>query len=549
MTDNVLRPKPIRPQGTEKPKLNKPEFISSIPNTPNAIKRGRQEAQKLIEERLQPIKNQLQSQIKTKILGLVESIDDNSKAQRSLELYKHLHIPTSIAVENDQYIQRTEVSSLDCIGHQLASLQSNPNDIQNLTTIELYIQECIKLQHFINRVLLLSRLILNEDLAPYQSSNNLLKVDDKIVDVVESMQKKFVPFKAKFLVNSLGFQRVSRNVVPYLFKSYAIDENFNFDDYNENTEYGFEVESQVSKSITQEPNVLFVISTPQFSIADTKVKVDLVVFEKNQEVPPEDLERIKELVQRITFYCFSDSLIRSYDVSRGMELFEEYVSQKRQTRREYLSKQIQLHKSHLDYNQEDIYPVVHKLINLRSLNGVNNESIKMRRLQNRLASLRKNKMRIMRVYDQFSGELEVLQAPDYQGFRENLATKLPTKVAPRKQLKMYSHGNEDDYSDDIIQDYLNLEIDIAGNPKVLTDAIETMSSELTLLLYTHNISVRKLQIKSNLNSLQTRKEMQNGIYTGVISNLNKHEKQDIPDVWSIALGRADPDIIFSNERS
>jgi hypothetical protein len=545
MTDNVLRPKPIRPIGTEKPKLKNKEFGDTIPNTPDAIDQGRQEAQKLIAERLHPIQNQIQSQIKTKILSLTESITDTSKAQRILELYQYLQIPTSVATESGQYVHRIEVSSLDCIGHQLASLQRNPNSIQDLTTIELYIQECIKLQLLINRILLLSRIIQTEDLASYQSSTNLLKVDDKIVDVVEGMQKKFVSYKAKFLVNSLGFQRVSRNVVPYLFKSYAIDENFNFDDYNEDTEFGFEVESEVSKSITLEPNVLFGISTPQFSIADTKVKVDLVVFEKNQDIPPQDLLKIKELVQRITFYCFSDSLIRPYDVSKGMELFEEYITQKRQLRRDYLSRQIQLHKSHLDYNQEEIYPVVNKLINLRTLNGGNNESLKMKNFQNRLTNLRKNKFRILRVYKQFNDELEILQAPDYQGLRENLANKLPTKVAPMKQLKIYSKGDEQDYDMDIIHDYLTLEPEFLEDPKALSDLIESISSELTLLLYKYNISVRKLQIKSNLNSLQTRKELQNGVYTGVVSNITNQRNKDIPIIWSIALGRADPDFLFS----
>jgi hypothetical protein len=469
--------------------ISSPKPIKNINQAQKAeaIEQARLEFETILAERIQPARDQLINRA-YQIIEIIEPMSDDVA-----QLFRQLNLPPkeSLNLKEESDIKDLDNSDL------VEGLEDNPRDFKRLTLVELFNQECIKIQKLMFRMnycfkRITTKVYPTERVKVAKGSQNLTDTSKQTKKIAEENQTRFAPFRDKFTEVSKGYSRISSNISPYLIDGFSLDNSFNFnkDDFHE-IEVGFDIEDKVSMYLSQEESVLFAVATPMCSKIDTRrgVKTDLITFEKNKDITPEQQERLEYLVEQITYYSYYFSLIRHYDPSQGEALAENF---KHKLRRE---------KSRLEIERE----------------------------------MKKEE----------AGEIADYSFLDHRVKGENLAMNFPLELAPANQIKKFKKGQVEDYS--VQSQFLLEEEDFLKDPSLFEDKIEALSLELTSIMFEYNITARRIQIKTNINSQKSADEIERGKYPGIIGPLPYNPIFANEVYASLALGTAKPELLFGKK--
>ncbi|MGL4758542.1 MAG: hypothetical protein ACRCXZ_04350 [Patescibacteria group bacterium] len=451
----TLAPPPRRPQLEEriatKPKIQSPEEKKTI------IDQTLLDFESIRSERIIPFYNHLETMALNTIEVFLEEYPESRGVFAQFELLDFPQIEAATVVD---------LNSIDNID-MINELDRNSNPLSKLVMIEKFNQEAIALQKTLFRVGLFFKIVSHSMPEPQKSFllKKLTKLNKfiKVVKLkVEKNQKNFRMFRDRFTPHSRGFNRISSDITPYLDKDFKFDTTFDFRKVFSDNEVGFKAEKDLSELLSEDPNVIFGISAPRFSKADTIKKADYITFEMNNELSPEIKNKLMTLVERITYYNYAMSLIQHHHSEEGEDIFENFKKRIR---------------------------------------------------------VSKNTTRIIDTYTEsvLKGEEANYDFLDTPVNGENLTDRFPLYMAPKQQLKKYVNGKELNY--EFVDDFGELEASFLRNPKRLRETIESLKIELAQLMFTHNITAKRIQIKNNIDSPSIQSDISNDKYPGVVGGI------------------------------
>jgi hypothetical protein len=472
----------------------KPKQIKNQSDRLKVIESAKREFETIKSERITPIEQGLKLDAANLFQTLYQSLGPGEQIPRKAQqLFDQLGLGNKLG--NNLLTVEVDPALLDN-SDLITPLETNSYDLRSLTLVELFNQESVRLQNLSYRInhcfeLIISSLSGSQKI-DFSTRNKSFFTSTRFIKMTaEQNQTRFAHFRDEYSQVSRGFSRISSNILPYL-DGFKVESSFDFGDQSfSNIEIGFETEIEVSKYLSKEPTVIFAISTPMCSKADTKygINADLITFEKNKPLTTDQEAQLELLVEQVGYYSYYFSLIKSYDASKGEDLFENFKKNMRVKKSKHL-----FEKAAKD--AKDI------------------------------------------------GEPKDHSFLDNPVKGENLARHYPIALAPNNQVFKFKKGRKMKFS--VEEQYISEEAGFLADPDSFEKRISQLRAQLRNLIFELDITARRVQIKTNINTARSNEDMAAKKYPGIIGPIPEKLNSNVSQMASIALGKASPEVLFVN---